>query len=229
MKVLVLGGTGLVGRELVRRLTAEGHEVAFTWFRDQAGADALPGRGLRVDLGERGAAKALFKTLRDELFNIEGFAHCARLRPEQQGDADEAELMERTLRLSAEATRLGVRALAEGSTGEIRNAVLCCAWSPGQSLPMAAPLAAAQGALVTLAMSLGRELAGSGVRVNGLALGLLEGGAAEAVSPEQTETYTRLSALHRVGTAAEVAATICWLLRENRIMNGRVLASNGGI
>ena len=229
MKVLVLGGTGLVGRALVRRLAERGHEVAFTWCSDEAGAGALPGRALRVDLSERGAASALFQSLDIEHFNIEGFAHCARLRPEQHQDADEAELLERTVRLSAEAALLGARALAEGSPDGVRNAVLCCAWSPGQSLPMAAPLAAAQGALVTLAMSLGRELASQGVRVNGLALGLLEGGAAEAVSPEQTETYTRLSALRRVGTAAEVAATIAWLLEENRIMNGRVLASNGGI
>lgn len=226
MNVLVFGGTGYVGREVVRRLAAAGDEVVFTWHSDAATAAALPGLGVQVDLSEPGAAAGFLQALEDEQFNIEGMVHCARLRPD---GADEADQLERALRLGAEATRAGLRGLASSSGPAIRNAVLLTAWAPGQSLPLPAPAAAAQGAMVTLAMAMGRELAGAGVRVNAISLGLLAGGAASAVSADQVESYNRLSALHRVGTAAEIASTVIWLLKENRILNGKVLASNGGI
>ena len=228
MKVLVLGGTGFVGRQIVRRLHEAGDEVIFTWFSDEAGVASLPGRPMHVDLSEPGAAVALMRRLSDDGVVLDGLVHCARLRPEQGPARDEAALMAASLCLSAEAIRASVRALALRGDG-VRNVVLLCSWSPGQSLPMAAPAAAAQGAIVTLAMALGRELAGQGILVNAISLGLLDGGAAGAVPPEQVETYTRFSALHRTGRADEVAKTALWLLRDNRVLNGKVLASNGGI
>jgi hypothetical protein len=60
-------------------------------------------------------------------------------------------------------------------------------------------------------------------------LGLLDGGAAKDVSPAQAEAYTRFSALRRIGTAAEAAATAVWLVRSNTVLNGKVLWANGGI
>ena len=128
-----------------------------------------------------------------------------------------------------ESSRAGVRALAPAGPGEVRNAVLLGAWAPGQSLPLAVPVATAQGALVTLAMALGRELAPQGVRVNVLSLGLLDGGAGLEVSAAQIESYKALSALRRLSTAAEVARLIAWLLEQNRVLNGKAISANGGI
>jgi serine/threonine-protein kinase len=45
----------------------------------------------------------------------------------------------------------------------------------------------------------------------------------------QAEAYTRFSALRRIGTAAEPAATAVWLVRSNTVLNGKVLWANGGI
>ena len=73
-----------------------------------------------------------------------------------------------------------------------------------------------------------RSLGPKGFRVNVVALGILDGGTASAVSPEARAAYLRFAALRRVGTAAEAAATARWLLG-NTALNGKVLSANGGI
>ena len=50
MKIVIIGGTGLIGRPLVRLLRAEGHEVVVA--SPSTGIDALTGAGLAQALND---------------------------------------------------------------------------------------------------------------------------------------------------------------------------------
>src|SRR5262249_30556619 len=99
----------------------------------------------------------------------------------------------------------------------------------GQSLPLPSPFAAAQGGLAALAMSLAKEVGDANVRVNVVALGLLDMGLSKTVSPALVEDFKTHSALRRLGTTREAALAITWLALENTFMSGRVVPVNGGI
>ena len=66
-RALVFGGTGTVGREVVRGLAQAGVETVFTWHRARERAQALGAehgaRGVQLDLREPGAILALCASL----------------------------------------------------------------------------------------------------------------------------------------------------------------------
>jgi NAD(P)-dependent dehydrogenase (short-subunit alcohol dehydrogenase family) len=98
-----------------------------------------------------------------------------------------------------------------------------------QSIPLPIHFAASQGALSAMTMTLGRELGPQGIRVNMVALGLLDAGLSSEISPKLVADYQSYSALRRVGRPEEAARAILWLALENTYMNGEVLSVNGGI
>jgi 2'-hydroxyisoflavone reductase len=61
MKVLVIGGTGFVGRHLVRALTARGHDVTL-FNRGRSGPDLFP--GLKSIIGDREVSHEALRGLR---------------------------------------------------------------------------------------------------------------------------------------------------------------------
>ena len=78
-------------------------------------------------------------------------------------------------------------------------------------------------------MALAREVGGKGVKVNLVAVGLLDAGLGKELGAAMVADYRSFSALRRLGTAAEVAAAVAWLALENTYMNGKILPVNGGL
>jgi 3-oxoacyl-[acyl-carrier protein] reductase len=109
------------------------------------------------------------------------------------------------------------------------HVVLVGAIDRAQSIPAPVHFAASQGALAAMVMALGKELGPRGIRVNMVALGLLEGGLSREISPALVADYKAFSALRRLGTADEAARAILWLALENTYMSGEVVPVNGGI
>jgi NAD(P)-dependent dehydrogenase (short-subunit alcohol dehydrogenase family) len=227
---LVLGGTGAVGREVVRALARAGARVTFTFHRGEALAQTLArevsGAALPLDLADPTALPALVRA-----HDVPDVAvHCAAvLRPGKVDRASDDD-WETTLAINARSAfalcrDLGGR-MAERGAGDI---VLTGALTGGQSLPMPAAFAASQGLLSSLAMAAARDLGPRGVRVNLVALGLLDAGLSLGLDAKLRDEFRAFSALRRFGTPAEVARTIAWLALENSYVNGKVVAVNGGL
>jgi 3-oxoacyl-[acyl-carrier protein] reductase len=231
---LVLGGTGAVGRVIVRQLVAAGVRTVFTWHRarelGEALARELDTRGFEIDLTDRAAAPALAQRLRDEGVVPDLVVHAAAIsRSAPLGELSDDD-WDRTMAVNARGAFQIVRALApdlaRAGGGDV---VLLGGLVPGQSLPAPIAYAASQGALSALTMALAKELGASGVRVNMVALGILGVGLTQALEARRREEYLSFSALRRMGTPEQAAATVLWLALDNRYMTGRVVAANGGL
>lgn len=227
---LVLGGTGAVGREVVRALARAGARVSFTYHRSEALAQALAAevdaRPLALDLADPAALPAL--VLAHDAPDVA--VHCAAVLRPGRVDLATDDDWEATLAINARSAfalcrDVGGRMAARGA-GDI---VLLGALAGGQSLPMPAAFAASQGLLSSLAMAAARDLGPRGVRVNLVALGLLDAGLSLGLDPELRDEFRAFSALRRFGTPVEVARTIAWLALENTYVNGKVVAVNGGL
>ena len=90
--------------------------------------------------------------------------------------------------------------------------------------------AASKAALDALTVGLAREVATEGVRVNAVAVGLVDTDFhAAAGEPGRPERIRPTIPMRRSGTADEVAAAVCWLLSDDAsYTTGTVLAVSGG-
>ena len=231
-RALVLGGTGAVGSAVVRALCERGLHVRFTFHSNGARANELSAatgaEGVRVDLSDRATYDAF---LRDAGADPPAVAvHCAGASRgaslEDLTDADWDRAVELHARSAFALCRALVPAMGARGGGDI---VLVGALAPGQTLPLPVHLAASQGMLGALAMSVAKEAGARGVRVNLVALGILDEGMSRAISAERLDDYKTFSALRRVGTAPEAARVIVWLALENTFMTGRTVTCNGGV
>lgn len=231
-KALVLGGTGAVGRAVVRALHEQGLSVSFTYRRSAEAAAtlaaAIDGRALSLDLCEAGALTSLLAS--PAFADLDVAVHCAgELTTAPLAELTDAD-WERSYAVNArsafELCRGAGAVMAARGGGDI---LIVGGLDRAQSLPLPVAYAAGQGMISGLVMAAAKELGPRGVRLNMLALGLLAEGASAALAPKLREDYRSFSALRRYGTPDEVARTVAFFATRNTFVTGRVIAVNGGI
>jgi 3-oxoacyl-[acyl-carrier protein] reductase len=233
-RALVFGGTGVLGAEVLRGLARASVPTAFTWHQSRERAHALASelsqRPVQVDLSDAVATRAALRGLREEGFVPNLFIHCAGVNPGASlGDITD-EQWGKTMAVNCHSAFIACQELAPAmaQAGE-GHFVLVGALDRTQSAPSPVHFAASQGALSAMAMAVAKELGPKGVRINVVALGLLEGGMSREVGEKLVADYKGFSALRRLGRPEEAAKAILWLALENTYMNGKVLPVNGGI
>lgn len=233
-KALVFGGTGAVGSAVLQGLARARVPTTFTYHRSREKAEALAAeyaqQAVCVDLSQPAAVRHLIEGLDRNGAAPDLFIHCAaRSRNlELAGISDDA--WQAVHGVNVQAAFAACQALAPSMARQARgHVVLVGAIDRAQSIPLPVHFAASQGALVAMTMALGKELGPRGVRVNMVALGLLNAGLSREISPELVADYESFSALRRIGTPDEAARAILWLALENTYMNGEVLPVNGGL
>jgi NAD(P)-dependent dehydrogenase (short-subunit alcohol dehydrogenase family) len=92
------------------------------------------------------------------------------------------------------------------------------------------PYAAAKGGIDVLTIGLGKEVAGEGIRVNGLRPGLIDTEIQDDTGIERRiERFGSTVPIGRAGTADEVAEAVLWLLSEKAgYVAGTVFNISGG-
>ena len=219
-----------------RAARGRGGDALFAgWHRARERAAALAAeldaRPLEVDLADAGATRAALRALRDGGFHPDVFIHCAavaRAAPlaaisdEDLAPSDGGERPRGADRAAGAGARDGRRRRGARRAG--RGA------RPHAIAPAAADrLRRRAGALGAITMAAAKELGPQGIRVNLVALGLLEGGLSGQLAPSLSKDYTTFSALHRLGQPQEAARAILWLALENTYVSGKILSVNGGI
>jgi 3-oxoacyl-[acyl-carrier protein] reductase len=90
--------------------------------------------------------------------------------------------------------------------------------------------AASKAGLIGFTKALAREIASRGVTVNAVAPGIIETDMTRAITDKAQTDWSSQIPLGRAGTAADVAAAVCFLASdEAAYITGQVLGVNGGM
>lgn len=228
MKIIVLGGTGNIGAAVLRELHQKKLSAVFTYLRSVDTARQLEAetqhRGAQVDLSSPDALRRFFGDHPEValLIHCAGVSHSAKLK--EITDAQLDEMYAINVRSALIACQEAAARMSAG--GDI---VLLGAIDGTQTVPAPAHFAASQGALVGLTRALSKELGPKNIRVNLLAIGVLEGGISRELSPKLLDDYKHFSAMRRIGSPQEVARAVLWVALQNTYMTGRVIPVNGGL
>jgi NAD(P)-dependent dehydrogenase (short-subunit alcohol dehydrogenase family) len=244
--VIVTGGGRGIGAATAALAARDGFAVAVNYAKDEASAEWLVA-AIRAEGGEATAIQAdvaveadvlrLFETAEERLGPVGALVNNAGVTGGfARVESVDAAMLQRVFAVNVTGAflcaREAVRRLSTrygGPGGAIVNVSSRAAGlgGPGEWVHYAA----SKGALDTLTVGLAKEVAGEGIRVNGVAAGLIDTGLhAEAGAPERVRELASGIPLGRAGQAAEVASAILWLLASPgaSYVTGTTLAVSGG-
>ncbi|HEY3941520.1 MAG TPA: glucose 1-dehydrogenase [Acidimicrobiales bacterium] len=236
--VVITGGGAGIGRVYAQRFAAEGASIVI--------ADADPDAGARVVkelAGDGGAAHAVTIDVADE----EGAARMAGQATERFGGIDvlinNAGIHLHHAQLPYDRPSLGAwrRVLDVNVIGALNCTVACreALARGGGSVVNQSSMAAYMGggaygvsklALNAMTVSLAGELAPEGIRVNGIAPGLVDSEAAmESMSAEAQERVIAGQAIKRLGRMEDLANMVLFLCSEEAsFITGQTFVVDGG-
>ncbi len=243
--LVVTGGSRGIGAAVCVAAARAGWDVVVDYARDESAArdvvasiESAGGRALavRADVADADAVERLFAAADDWLGPVTGLVNNAGISGGfARVDEVTAAVLDEVLSVNVAGPFLcsgaAVRRMSTrhgGQGGAIVNVSSRAAvlGSPGEWVHYAAT----KGALDTLTVGLAREVATEGVRVNAVAVGLVDTDLhAAAGEPGRPDRMRPTIPMQRSGTVEEVAAAVVWLLSEAAsYTTGTVLAVSGG-
>jgi 3-oxoacyl-[acyl-carrier protein] reductase len=240
---LITGASSGIGRATAEAMARQGARVGVNYCKNQVGAEqaaeTIRKAGsealvIRADVTRNADVITMVEAVRKEWGRIDILVNNAGDLLARRTLADMTEeYWDQIMALNLKSAFLCVRAVWEGmaarKTGCIINISSIAARNGGG--PGAAAYAAAKGALLTYTRSLAKELAPHGIRVNGIAPGVIATPYHERHSPG--EVFKRFIAsipLGRAGAAEEVADVIVFLASPAaRYIIGETIEVNGGM
>jgi NAD(P)-dependent dehydrogenase (short-subunit alcohol dehydrogenase family) len=243
--LVVTGGSRGIGAAVSLAAGAAGWDVVVDYARDEAAAADVVRRihdaggratAVRADVRDADDVERLFAAADAWRGPVTGLVNNAGI---SGGFARVDEVTARTLAdvlavnvtgafLCAGAAVRRMSTIHGGTGGAIVNVSSRAAvlGSPGEWVHYAA----SKGALDTMTVGLAREVATEGVRVNAVAVGLVDTDLhAAAGDPDRPERIRPTVPMRRSGAPQEVAAAVLWLLSDAAsYTTGTVLAVSGG-
>lgn len=231
-RALVTGGSRGIGAGIVRKLVADGAQVAFTYAasadRASALAAELDGRALplRADSGDADRLRAAVDQAASALGGLDILVSSAGiLKLGHVADYPLADF-DRMLDVNVRAAFVGVQAALPhmgrgGRIVTIGSMVANLARYPGGSV-----YALTKGALAAFVRGLAHDLGPRGITANNVQPGPT---ATEIVTAETLESIRSLIPIGRPGKDEEIAALVAWLCRpEAAYVNGASITADGG-
>ena len=226
---LVTGAAGALGRAIVRRLAADGHQVAAL----DLDAGSLDGTlNLAADLRDPAAIEDAFARTADRLGPVGILVNNAAIYPSRPflevplAEYDDVHAVnQRAYWLAAQHAARQMTSLGTGAIINIASITMHGGW------PDLAAYVATKGAATALTRALARELGPREIRVNCVSPGAFPT-AAEEIHPDP-EAYNRFvlerQALQRRGSPEELAAVVSFLAGPDAsFVTGQTIEVNGG-
>ena len=233
---LVTGGGRGIGEAICRAFAAQGARVAVADI-DRAGAEStlgdLPCEGLAVEMDvastgsvRKGVERAVhcFGHL-DILVNNAGVVTYTTVDDCSEEDWDR--IFAVNLKGTFFCAQAVVAHMKDRGRGTIINMTSLAAKNGG--LAAGPPYAAAKAGVLTLTITLARALAPHGIRVNGIAPGVIDTQMTRGLSPDHADLARQIP-LGEKGTPEDVAHCAVFLASEEaRHITGEIIDVNGGL
>jgi 3-oxoacyl-[acyl-carrier protein] reductase len=240
---LITGASSGIGRATAEAMALEGARVALNYAKNRAGADAAvenigKARGeamaVRADVTSSADVRAMVEAVRKRWGRIDILVNNAGALFDRQTLAEMTEeYWDRIMAVNLKSAFLCVKAvweeMAARHSGCIINVTSAAARAGGG--PGAAAYAAAKGGLLTYTKALAKELVSQGIRVNGVAPGLIATPFHDRLTPPEVFQKLLTSVpMRRAGTSEEVAEAIVFLASPAAsYITGESLEVNGGM
>jgi NAD(P)-dependent dehydrogenase (short-subunit alcohol dehydrogenase family) len=242
---LITGASRGIGAATARLLAERGHDVAINYARNAAAAEQVAAevraRGrrallVRADVADEAAVLAMFEAVDQGLGRITTLINNAgivdmKARLDEMSTARFKRMLDVNVLGTLLCSREAVKRMSTrhgGAGGSIVN-LSSIAASLGAA-GMYVDYAASKGAIDSLTLGLGRELATEGVRVNAVRPGIIDTEIhADSGDADRAHGSASIIPMQRPGTALEVAQAIVWLVSdESSYVTATVLGVSGG-
>jgi NAD(P)-dependent dehydrogenase (short-subunit alcohol dehydrogenase family) len=244
--LLVTGGSRGIGAAACRLAARDGWPVAVNYLANRTAADAVvrdveaaggQATAVQGDLGDPAAIAPLFDAAERALGPLGGLVNNAGITgPISRLDDAAPETVRKTIDLNVTGALLAAREAVQrlaprngGRGGAIVN--LSSAAATLGSANAYVWYAASKGAIDTLTVGLAQEVAGEGIRVNGVAPGLTDTDihAESSRAPDRVAELAPMVPMGRAATPEEVAEAVVWLLSDKAsYVTGTTLRVAGG-
>jgi 3-oxoacyl-[acyl-carrier protein] reductase len=233
---LVTGASGGIGGAIAEALAAAGARVALSGtrvepleaLRAKIGANAVVTPG---DLGDAAATEKLFKDAEAALGQVDILVNNAGLTRDglamRMKDDDWQKVIDVNLSAGFRLARAALRGMMKRKWGRIVGitSIVGVTGNPGQ-----ANYAAAKAGMIGMSKALAQEVASRGITVNCVAPGFIVSPMTEALTDDQKARLLAGIPLGRMGSAAEIAASVVYLASdEAAYVTGQTLHVNGGM
>jgi NAD(P)-dependent dehydrogenase (short-subunit alcohol dehydrogenase family) len=240
-RTLVTGGTRGIGAAIAVRLAQAGHDLVLGYARDDAAAEltraAVEGHGVacelvRSDLLDEDGPAELFAGQQGLTGVVNNAGAAFHLGPLAETPVEVVrKVVELNLTSAILVAREAVRALstAYGGPGGVLVNISSGAATKGSAGEFV-HYAAAKAGVDTLTLGLAEEVATQGVRVVGVAPGLVETGFhGDVGEPTRPERIVGTVPMRRAGEPAEIAEAVAWLMSDAAsYVTGTTLRVAGG-
>ncbi len=241
--VLITGASSGIGKATARLFAQEGANVAFTYHRSEQGAHDLQNE--IQNLGRKSVSYQVDVTQDEQIIELSNNVE-QELGPIDILINNAGGLVERLLffEITREkwnhifdlnvwsvvllTQKIGEKMKERGKGTVVINSSVAGRFGGG---PGAMAYGVAKGALITMTQAMGRELISHGIRVNGIAPGIIDTPFHEKYTPPDVmEKLMTKVPLGRPGTPEEMAKIIAFLAsEESRYLIGITIDANGGM
>jgi 3-oxoacyl-[acyl-carrier protein] reductase len=239
---LVTGGASGIGAAATRGFARAGAKVAFTYISSGAEANALEKEiaaaggealAIKADMTKQDETDAAFAAVLRAFGTLDiVFTNAGGILQRVGTAASSLDLWQRTFDLNVMSTYLtcqaAVKIMTEKKSGTIVTMSSLAAMDGGG--PGALHYASSKGAIVTYTRALAKELGPLGIRVNGVAPGLIDTRFhVQFNTPEGRKSAVEGTPLRREGTAEDVANLVLFLASDMAaFITGETVQINGG-
>ncbi len=215
----VTGGARGIGYAIAERLTAAGAKVAL-WDMEGAAASAARlagGIGVAMDVTKPEAVAAALAETERRLGPVDILVASAGITGPNATVADyPVEAWRAVIDIDLTGVFLCNRAVVPGMAKRNYGRIINIASIAGkEGNPNAAAYSAAKAGVIALTKSLGKELAGTGVRVNAVAPAVIKTEMLAQMTEQHIQYMLSKIPMGRFGTVEEVAALVAWLASED--------------
>jgi len=240
---LVTGASSGIGQATALELAKKGYAVGVHYFHNEEGGhetvrriQELQGQvvGVRADVRNRAEVERMVESVRNQLGEVDVLVNnagslVARVPILDMTEEHWNEVFSLNVSSVFYCTQAVLRNMVDRKKGLIINVSSIAARNGGG--PGAVAYAAAKGAILTFTKGLAKELAPHGIRVNGVAPGVILTPFHERFTTEaQMKRIVETIPLKYAGSSEETASVIAFLASEDsRYLTGETIEVNGGL